>query len=320
MSTKVFVKLVFAAVFVFSNSLWASKKSRAIRYGTMVGQQTGDSISNNSQANAGVNSTEYDSIKQSSVDNLNNGQKGQTVAYLMAGGLAVAAARHYGMCSGWNLAACAAGAVLAAMALSANKSGKSFNTPNADSWNNVCQYSSSGCSGAAPNPYNAAVDVVRTSEDLIKVEKMNKSKGVSVDTSSGLVKLPNGKEMNLNDPASMSAVMGSQNTSKLLSEVKGIEQEAMRKVEQIQPTSLEAAYGMGNSGMLAGPGYDLESDDSVNSNLEKAANARKPAQVNGLTKNFNGDPIGVSGDSIFGMMSRRYKLKSNQKSFFGPEL
>jgi len=320
MIIKVFTKFVFTVIFVFSGSLFASKKSRAIRYGTMVGQQTGDAITQNSQANTGVNQTEYDSIKQSSTDNVNNSQKGQTVAYLMAGGLAISAAQQYGMCTGQNYAACAAGAVLAAMAMSANKSGKSFDVPITDSWNNVCQYSSSGCSGAVPNPYGAAVDVGRTNEALINVEKMNKSKGVSVDTSSGLVKLPNGKEMNLNDPASMSAVMGSQNTSKLLSEVKGIEQEAMRKVEQIQPTSLEAAYGMGNSGMLAGPGYDLESDDSVNSNLEKAANARKPAQVNGLTKNFNGDPIGVSGDSIFGMMSRRYKLKSNQKSFFGPEL
>lgn len=320
MNTKVLTKLVFTVIFAFSSPLWASKRSRAIRYGTMVGQQTGDSISKESQANTGVDQTEYDSIKQSSTDNVNNSQKGQTVAYLMAGGLAIAAARNYGMCTGQNYAACVAGAILTAMALSADKSGKSFDVPIADSWNNVCQYSSNGC-GAVPNPYTAAVDLNRKNDALIAAEKMNKSKGVSVDASSGIVKLPSGKEVNLNDPASMSAVMGSQNASKVLSEVKKIEQDAINKVEQIQPGSLSAAYGMGaTGGNPAGPGYDSESDSSVKAELGQGLLARKPAQVNGLTKNFNGDPIGVSGDSIFGMMSRRYKLKSNQKSFFGPEL
>lgn len=319
MNTKFLFKMMFAIIFAFSSPLLASKRSRAIRYGTMVGQQTGDSISKDSQANTGVDQTEYDSLKQSSADNVNNSQKGQTVAYLMAGGLAIAAARNYGMCTGQNYAACVAGAILTAMALSADKSGKSFDTPIADSWNNVCEYSSSGC-GAVPNPYRAAVDLNKKNDALIAVEKMNKSKGVSVDASSGLVKLPDGKGMNLNDPASMSAVMGSQNASKLLEEVKKIEQDSVNKVEQIQPGSLSAAYGLGGSGNLAGPGYDSESDSSVNASSGQGLLARKPAQVNGLTKNFNGDPIGVSGDSLFGMMSRRYKLKSNQKSFFGPEL
>lgn len=317
MNIKTLSKILFVLIFVSSSTLFAGRKARAIRYGKMVGQQTGDSITKNSQANSGVNQTNYDSIQQSSVDNVNNSQKGQTVAYLMAGGLAVAAARYYGACSGWNLAACAAGAVLASMALSARKSGGSFNQPIADSWNNVCQYSTSGCN-AVPNPYNAAVNMGEMNDALINAEKMNKAKGVSVDAESGIVKLPDGKEINLNDPSSMSAVMGSQNASKVIGEAKKIEADALKKVEQIQPTSLEAAYGMGASGMAAGLGYDLETDTSVSSGLAKVA--RKPAQVSGLTKNFNGDPIGVSGDSIFGMMSRRYKLKSNQKSFFGPDL
>ncbi len=44
---------------------------------------------------------------------------------------------------------------------------------------------------------------------------------------------------------------------------------------------------------------------------------RDVASVNtaGLTKNFNGEPIGVAADSIFAMMTRRYKLKEKQNSF-----
>ena len=34
-----------------------------------------------------------------------------------------------------------------------------------------------------------------------------------------------------------------------------------------------------------------------------------------MTKNFNGEPIGVSADSLFDMMNRRYSLKANQETF-----
>lgn len=50
--------------------------------------------------------------------------------------------------------------------------------------------------------------------------------------------------------------------------------------------------------------------------LAKESSPRDPASlVSGLTKDFNGDPIGVSSDFIFGMMTRRYKLKEKQNSF-----
>jgi hypothetical protein len=50
--------------------------------------------------------------------------------------------------------------------------------------------------------------------------------------------------------------------------------------------------------------------------LAKDSSPRDPASlVSGLTKDFNGDPIGVSSDFIFGMMTRRYKLKEKQNSF-----
>ncbi len=42
---------------------------------------------------------------------------------------------------------------------------------------------------------------------------------------------------------------------------------------------------------------------------------RGPAGVAGMTKDFNGEPIGVAGDSIFEMMNRRYILKDKQNAF-----
>jgi hypothetical protein len=60
-----------------------------------------------------------------------------------------------------------------------------------------------------------------------------------------------------------------------------------------------------------------------NGNLDKdaaadaAKKARAIASAEGLSKDFNGELIGVSGDDIFKMMNRRYRLKTDQDSFLG---
>ena len=75
--------------------------------------------------------------------------------------------------------------------------------------------------------------------------------------------------------------------------------------------------GGGGASVVPEGGYGTEAEGgSVASRLAKL---RNPANSKGLTKNFNGDPIGVASDSIFEMMSRRYNLKNTQKTFFGPE-
>jgi len=42
---------------------------------------------------------------------------------------------------------------------------------------------------------------------------------------------------------------------------------------------------------------------------------RGPSNVSGMQKMYNGEPIGVAADDIFGMMNRRYQLKHSQESF-----
>lgn len=45
---------------------------------------------------------------------------------------------------------------------------------------------------------------------------------------------------------------------------------------------------------------------------------RELASAEGLSKDFNGEMIGVAGDDIFKMMNRRYKLKTAQDNFITP--
>ncbi|MFP5520531.1 MAG: hypothetical protein ACLGGX_11550 [Bdellovibrionia bacterium] len=46
------------------------------------------------------------------------------------------------------------------------------------------------------------------------------------------------------------------------------------------------------------------------------ADYREPANMAGLQKDYNGEPIGVSADSLFLMMKRRYDVKKKQDAFF----
>lgn len=49
---------------------------------------------------------------------------------------------------------------------------------------------------------------------------------------------------------------------------------------------------------------------------KKAGLDRNPANIAGMQKNFNGEPIGVAGDNIFEMMKRRYVAKDRQSAFY----
>lgn len=69
--------------------------------------------------------------------------------------------------------------------------------------------------------------------------------------------------------------------------------------------AVTAAAAAGNGTL----GSNLDADSS------KDKIARSLASAEGLSKDFNGELIGVSGDDIFKMMNRRYRLKANQDTF-----
>lgn len=75
-----------------------------------------------------------------------------------------------------------------------------------------------------------------------------------------------------------------------------------------------------NSGTLSGSEADLSISAGYGSRGIASSGAIKvPSnQIAGLTKNFNGERIGVSAENIFNMMARRYKTKEKQNSFFDP--
>jgi len=104
------------------------------------------------------------------------------------------------------------------------------------------------------------------------------------------------------------------------------EKKAIAKMSKIGASTAENGYAEGGSGAGDTSG---SSDSGGGSSVAggtaggagsagKGALGRDPAAFNGMSKNFNGNPIGVAADDIFNMMTRRYKFKGNQDTFFSP--
>ncbi|MDG0815064.1 hypothetical protein [Bdellovibrio svalbardensis] len=107
------------------------------------------------------------------------------------------------------------------------------------------------------------------------------------------------------------------------------ERKALAKLEKVKIGASTAANGYeegggGGGGAPVGDGSGGMDDGSGayagagGAGHGKTGLERDPSSLAGMSKNYNGEPIGVAADSIFLMMSRRYKVKESQESFFGP--
>lgn len=97
---------------------------------------------------------------------------------------------------------------------------------------------------------------------------------------------------------------------------------AADKMEKMKLGSLTAANGYEEGGGRgSGLGASASEEDSsamtgLGVGAAKFGLDRDPSSLAGMQKNYNGEPIGVAADSIFLMMTRRYKVKESQESFY----
>ncbi len=298
------------------------------------GNQAATNVVSSAQSGATTQSTNYDTIAQSSLDTMNNSQQGQSTAFLTQAMLAAQGAQYAGQCGSQNYAACVTAAIMFAMSAQAGQSGNSFNAPIGTSWQNLCNYSTStsGCASTPDNPYTGQNGVIPISKvDLAanegKIHEALQNAGYNVDLNSGTIKTPDGKTINVNDPSSMQSALGD-NYDSMMKQVDKMQKDALAKVNAVKKDKIMTALGLGFEGKFGAMGSGAGGYDSENQNASlsaarangKIASRDPAAQVHGLSKNFNGDPIGVAADSIFDMMSRRYQLKTSQKTFIGTEV
>jgi hypothetical protein len=150
-----------------------------------------------------------------------------------------------------------------------------------------------------------------------------KDKGFSYDPATGTVTSASGKTLSGKDVSSAAAMAAAGVSKGVIDTVSQMNEKAlasaMKKVE-----SKLGKIAVNGEEMGAGGGGGDSSSSRGSATADPAYGAgrgaglgidRDPAQVAGMQKNYNGEPIGVSGDSIFKMMTRRYKTKESQNNF-----
>jgi hypothetical protein len=154
--------------------------------------------------------------------------------------------------------------------------------------------------------------------------------GFKIDPKSGKLTTKDGKTY---DPAQMTGAQSFKDAGFSDESIAGamdaagkLEKAAMKKLgltEGIGAATAANGYtdDSGSGGTMSGKAGDITVDDSGGRRglASSGAGVKIPSnQIAGLSKNFNGERIGVSAENIFNMMARRYKTKEKQNSFFDP--
>jgi hypothetical protein len=218
------------------------------------------------------------------------------------------------------LAAAAVGSALVAAHNSGKSSGNSVT---------ACEFVAGGCGatttggsastgtssdGSADNGNGNSGAAMTANEALRSTASTLQKAGVQVDYAKKEITGPDGKTVALSalsSPDSMaSAGLNPSDFNKLKDMAEKIQKDKSipNSAEGVDSDSItvgskSSAETMGG---YAGPAGSSEA---------RLGLSRDPAQVAGLKAMFNGEPIGVAADSIFGIIDRRYELHQKQGSF-----
>ena len=138
-------------------------------------------------------------------------------------------------------------------------------------------------------------------------------------TPKGVVTLPNGTTKNLGD-MSTGALRAAGYSSKDIAafnsaaaSIKAKAELAAKGADSHSDLYGDSAGGAGSSGKN-GAGHVA---DRIPTGPRSSVD-RNPAQVAGMARDLNGQPIGVSADDVWKMMNRRYQLQEKNGSFLSP--
>lgn len=315
----------------------AAEKTAATAKGTATGESVGGGVVDLNQQGYSTQGTSYNSLFNSSVDSMMNGQQGQTSATLMASSLANAAGPYANSCDPHTLSgleACAAGSVLTGMSDLMKQSAPSYDNPILQAWNNVCHYSSIGCTAPSiPNPFSPIVQNIPPVDPILDtLTKTFGSNGFSIDPKTGIVKTPDGKIINPNNSKSVENGLGEDGNKNLKNLLDRMQKNIASKLAKIKRNQYLQALGLGNQkdlqSTLAGEENtktDIAKKDEIYGKGSRRVHynklpekVREQTEVAELMKSYNGTPIGVAAGNIFKMIKKRYEIKVSQKVFILP--
>lgn len=235
--------------------------------------------------------------------------------------------KYFGECSSQNYGACVIGALWAVGAVGSVMTAQGMNKGKGQS----AQFQSNFDSklyGEGGTANDADVLVQKKIDDANKqydsVAEALRKKGVVLDAKKGTV-TANGKTYSVKDAASAASMQAAGFSPSQISAfqdgMKSASAKALEDAKKALNTNILSGDSMGGGGGGATAGMDAMMDPSLAGANALAggmggANGRLPAaQVAGLKKNFNGEPIGIASDSIFMMMNRRYNFEAEKQHF-----
>jgi hypothetical protein len=162
--------------------------------------------------------------------------------------------------------------------------------------------------GTVPQSLQTALDNLRS--DL-------KKSGTKISKDGGTFTLPDGKTVPAGASASQLASAGFSPSQ--IEAATAYAQTVSDKLSKLHATSMAGADGGGGGGGGAGRAPAAE-DGGGGLHMrmpwdKNGKNGRNKASVSGMSKKLGSDNIGVAGDNIFEMVTRRYKSRDAQNGF-----
>lgn len=254
--------------------------------------------------------------------------------------MASCAAKSFGAGACAAAVATTYGPILAGIVLLAGqfrKQGQAFGQTGIESEHTASQLSvnsaTDGTHGSKVQSVGGSGNNDATTVQLNGVIKPLEDEGYVFSSNGNSVTTPDGKKITIADLKNVASMKKAGISAGAAGTLSGLAQaavnvaleEAKKKVAAAQKKSdgADDSSGGGGSGFATGSGSGSNSDSSYGIGGSASmglkndlAGVREPTSMAGMSKTYNGEQIGVSADSIFHMMNRRYNTKKEQDSFY----
>lgn len=270
------------------------------------------------------------SVKGASSDASKRNMGGAVVAQVASMGFMMAAMKKWGECSQQNYPACAQAAALTGFSVVAGMQSGSNASAGGSASDTSYSVDGYGFNSNSKSTDTAAEKIMGAEDYKSAQAAMNALKSpkgyMGAKLENGKLTTPDGKSYNISDfssPAAMAkAGFSDEDIKGAMGKAKRLEAEALKKLPSaLAALSEEEGPGGGTATATptaAIPNLPSEMEHSAGgSSLESTEHIER--NLAGLSKNYNGDPIGVSQNNIFQMMTQRYRLKEKQDSFVNEE-
>ncbi len=177
------------------------------------------------------------------------------------------------------------------------------------------------------NNYAGSADYTGTPEFNAAQEALKnlRAAGYTINEATGEVTDPKGKRYSSETFSSNSSIAAAGFSSSDIQSINLAKAQTSREIaakakaadgtdlfgSEIGASGKAASAGSADGGLGVGGGIPVVGSKGLGID-------RDPAQVAGMSKNLGGEPIGVSADSLFDMMERRYNLLEKNGSFLVP--